>query len=66
VKGKDNYKLPKGQKAEDLNFADALKIIESQAKPSKAAANKTAAKKVAVKKTAAKKTASKKTAIKKK
>jgi|LakMenEpi03Aug12_release.lakeMendotaPanAssembly.Ray.scaffolds.fasta_scaffold01963_2 DNA topoisomerase-1 len=65
VKGKDNYKLPKGQKAEDLNFADALKIIESQAKPSKAAANKTAAKKVAVKKTAAKKTAAKKTASKK-
>jgi len=58
--GKDNYKLPKGSKVEDITFESAMKLVKV---PS--AANKTAPKKVAAKKTAAKKTAAKKTAAKK-
>jgi len=58
--GKDNYKLPKGSKVEDITFESAMKLVKV---PS--AANKTAPKKVAAKKTAAKKTATKKTAAKK-
>lgn len=61
--GKDNYKLPKGSKAEDITFESAMKLVKV---PSTAkAANKTAPKKVAAKKTAAKKTAAKKTTAKK-
>ncbi len=61
--GKDNYKLPKGSKAEDITFESAMKLVKVPS--ASKAANKTAPKKVAAKKTAAKKTAAKKTAAKK-
>lgn len=64
AKGKDNFRIPKGQKADDLSYAEVLKIMEADAKPAKAAASKAPVKKVAVKKTAAKKTAAKKSAKK--
>lgn len=61
--GKDNYKLPKGSKAEDITFESAMKLVKVPS--ASKAANKTAPKKVAAKKTATKKTAAKKTAVKK-
>lgn len=61
--GKDNYKLPKGSKAEDITFESAMKFVKVPS--ASKAANKTAPKKVAAKKTAAKKTAAKKTVAKK-
>jgi DNA topoisomerase I len=61
--GKDNYKLPKGSKAEDITFESAMKLVKVPS--ASKAANKTAPKKVAAKKTATKKTAAKKTAAKK-
>lgn len=61
--GKDNYKLPKGSKVEDITFESAMKLVKVPS--ASKAANKTAPKKVAAKKTAAKKTAAKKTAAKK-
>ena len=61
--GKDNYKLPKGSKAEDITFESAMKLVKVPS--ASKAANKTAPKKVAAKKTAAKKTAAKKTTAKK-
>jgi DNA topoisomerase-1 len=66
-RGKDNFKIPKTQKADELKYSDVLEIIKAEGKSetSSKAANKTAPKKVAVKKTAAKKTAAKKTAAKK-
>ena len=66
-RGKDNFKIPKTKKADELQYSDVLEIIKAEGKPETAAkaANKTAAKKVAVKKTPAKKTAAKKTAVKK-
>ena len=51
--GKDNYKLPKGAKADELTFDECMKLVK-QPIASKAA-SKTPAKKTAVKKTAAKK-----------
>jgi DNA topoisomerase-1 len=62
VKGKDNYRIPKGQKADDLSFEAVMQIIQAEAKNSKSTASKTPAKKVASKKTASKKTAAKKKA----
>jgi DNA topoisomerase-1 len=67
-KGRDNFRLPKTTKVEDLTFEYVAGIIAAETKPSskKAAAKKaapvkaTAAKKTAVKKTAAKKSAAKK------
>jgi DNA topoisomerase-1 len=66
-RGKDNFKIPKTKKADELQYADVLEIIKAEGRPetSAKAANKTAAKKVAVKKTAAKKTAAKKVNAKK-
>jgi DNA topoisomerase-1 len=66
-RGKDNFKIPKTQKADELKYSDVLEIIKAEGKSesSSKAANKTAPKKVAVKKTAAKKTAAKKSAAKK-
>jgi DNA topoisomerase-1 len=66
-RGKDNFKIPKTQKADELKYSDVLEIIKAEGKSesSSKAANKTAPKKVAVKKTAAKKTAEKKSAAKK-
>jgi DNA topoisomerase I len=61
--GKDNYKLPKGSKSEDITFESAMKLVKVPS--ASKAANKTAPKKVAAKKTATKKTAAKKTAAKK-
>ncbi len=61
--GKDNYKLPKGSKAEDITFESAMKLVKVPS--ASKAANKTAPKKVAANKTAVKKTAAKKTAAKK-
>lgn len=61
--GKDNYKLPKGSKVEDITFESAMKLVKVPS--ASKAANKTAPKKVAAKKTATKKTAAKKTAAKK-
>jgi DNA topoisomerase-1 len=61
--GKDNYKLPKGSKAEDITFESAMKLVKVPS--ASKAANKTAPKKVAAKKMATKKTAAKKTAVKK-
>ncbi len=69
VYGKDNYKIPKGMKSEDLTFADCMVIIEADKKSGKrlsSSKGKTAAKKAPAKKTAAKKTAAKKRAVKKK
>jgi DNA topoisomerase-1 len=63
--GRDNYKIPKGQKAEELTYDDCMTIINAEMKSDKGM-KKAAAKKVAVKKSAApKKTAAKKTAAKK-
>ncbi|MFY8109134.1 MAG: type I DNA topoisomerase [Bacteroidia bacterium] len=66
-RGKDNFKIPKTQKADELKYSDVIEIIKAEGKSesSSKAANKTAPKKVAVKKTAAKKTAAKKSAAKK-
>jgi DNA topoisomerase-1 len=66
-RGKDNFKIPKTQKADELKYSDVLEIIKAEGKSesSSKAANKTAPKKVAVKKTADKKTAAKKSAAKK-
>lgn len=66
-RGKDNFKIPKTQKADELKYSDVLEIIKAEGKSesSSKAANKTAPKKVAVKKTAAKKTVAKKSAAKK-
>ncbi len=66
-RGKDNFKIPKTQKADELKYSDVLEIIKAEGKSesSSKAANKTAPKKVAVKKTAAKKTPAKKSASKK-
>lgn len=65
--GKDNYKLPKGSKVEDLTYEQCMQIVnaDKKAKPAKAAAAKTPAKKTAAKKAAPKKAAAKKTAAKK-
>ncbi|MFY8020845.1 MAG: topoisomerase C-terminal repeat-containing protein, partial [Bacteroidia bacterium] len=65
-RGKDNFKIPKTKKADELQYSDVLEIIKAEGKPETTAkaANKTAAKKVAVKKTPAKKTAVKKVAKK--
>ncbi|MCF8427506.1 MAG: type I DNA topoisomerase [Bacteroidia bacterium] len=63
AKGKENYRLPKTQKVEELTFAMVTDIIAAEQKTGgKKAASKKAApvKKVAAKKTAAKKTAAKK------
>jgi DNA topoisomerase-1 len=68
AKGRDNFRLPKTTKVEDLTFEYVAGIIAAETKPSskKAAAKKAApVKAVAAKKTAAKKTAAKKTAAKK-
>jgi DNA topoisomerase-1 len=65
AKGKDNYRIPKGQKADDLSFEAVMAIIQAESKNVKSTPAKTPAKKVAAKKTAAKKTAAKKTAAKK-
>jgi DNA topoisomerase I len=65
AKGKDNYRIPKGQKADDLSFEAVMAIIQAESKNAKSTPAKTPAKKVAAKKTAAKKTAVKKTAAKK-
>ncbi|OYU94194.1 MAG: DNA topoisomerase I [Bacteroidetes bacterium B1(2017)] len=62
AKGRDNYRLPKTTKVEELTYEVVAKIIEAEAKP---ASKKTAAKKVVAAKTPAKKTAAKKTAAKK-
>ena len=69
--GKDNYKIPKGKKAEELTFEDCMVIIDAdkKANPGKksAAAKKAgAAKKAAPKKAAPKKAAAKKRAVGKK
>lgn len=61
-RGRDNFKIPKGTKPEELDFAAVMELIEKQggfkeskkAAPKKAAAQKTAAKKAAPKKTAKK------------
>jgi len=73
-RGKDNFKIPKTEKVEDLTFEKVMAIIEKDSKPTKAAAAKKeveiskvakpAAKKSAAKKTAAKKTSAKKRAKK--
>lgn len=68
AKGRDNFRLPKTTKVEDLTFEYVAGIIAAETKPSskKAAAKKAApVKAVAAKKTAVKKTAAKKTAAKK-
>ena len=64
--GKDNYRIPKGQKADDLSFEAVMQIIQAEAKSSKNSNSKTPAKKVATKKVAVKKTSVKKVAAKKK
>jgi DNA topoisomerase-1 len=74
--GKDNYKIPKGKKVEELSFDDCMTIINaensSEKGVKKAAAKKAAEKKAApakkkiAKKTVAKKAAPKKTSPKKK
>lgn len=65
-RGKDNFRIPKGKKAEEMSYQDVLELIKAEGKPeSKSAANKTAPKKVAVKKSAAKKAVAKKSAAKK-
>lgn len=65
--GKDNYKLPKGSKVEELTYEQCMQIIsaDKKAKPAKAASAKAPAKKAAPKKAAPKKAAAKKTAAKK-
>jgi DNA topoisomerase-1 len=65
--GKDNYKLPKGSKVEELTYEQCMQIIsaDKKAKPAKAASAKAPAKKAAPKKAAPKKSAAKKTAAKK-
>jgi DNA topoisomerase-1 len=68
AKGKDNYRLAKTTKVEELTYEAVAAIIAAEAKPAgKKAAPKAAvaAKKTAFKKTAVKKTAAKKTAVKK-
>ncbi len=52
-KGKENYRLPKGQKVEDLTYEVVAGIIETEEK-NKPASKKVAAKKAPVKKVAAK------------
>jgi DNA topoisomerase-1 len=52
-KGKENYRLPKGQKVEDLTYEVVAGIIEAEEK-NKPASKKVAAKKAPVKKIAAK------------
>jgi DNA topoisomerase-1 len=65
--GKDNYKLPKGSKVEELTYEQCMQIIsaDKKAKPAKAASAKAPAKKAAPKKAAPKKAAPKKAAAKK-
>lgn len=68
AKGKDNYRLAKTTKVEELTYEAVAAIIAAEAKPAgKKAAPKAAvaAKKTAFKKTAVKKTAAKKAAVKK-
>lgn len=63
--GRKNYKIPKGQEAEELTLEQCLEIIEKDPKSrtgkKKAPAKKTATKKTTTKKTTAKKTPAKKT-----
>jgi DNA topoisomerase-1 len=65
--GKDNYKLPKGTKVDDLTYELCMQIVNADKKPEtkKAAAKKAPTKKATPKKAAAKKTTAKKTAAKK-
>ncbi|MBC7382745.1 MAG: type I DNA topoisomerase [Bacteroidia bacterium] len=59
--GKENYRLSKTQKVDELTYEKVLEIIKAEGRPAaKTAAKKTSAKKVPAKKTAAKKTAAKK------
>jgi len=62
AKGKENYRIPKGQKADDLSFEAVMQIIQAESKNTKTAAKKVAAKKTPAKKAPAKKTAAKKKA----
>lgn len=65
-RGKDNFRIPKGKKAEEMTYTDVLELIKAEGKSEvKSAANKSAPKKVAVKKSAAKKASAKKAAAKK-
>ena len=63
--GRKNYKIPKGQEAEELTLEQCLEIIEKDPKSKMGAKKKAPAKKAPVKKAAAKKPAAKKTAAKK-
>ncbi len=63
VKGKNNYKIPKGTTADALTYNDVVKLMQASGKPdtkSEAPIKKAAAKKAPVKKAAVKKTATKK------
>ncbi len=62
AKGKENYRIPKGQKADDLSFEAVMQIIQAESKNTKTAAKKVAAKKSPAKKAPAKKIAAKKKA----
>lgn len=64
--GKGNFKIPKGKKAEELTFEDAMQIVSASKTDVKAAANKKAPAKKTATKTAAKKAAPKKKAAAKK